>query len=85
MKHKALFVWASLFLMGFAGLMLWQRSATASTAHKILLIAPIALASVIASVKALIEKTDPATRVAYVANMGTFAAFFVIRIMTAHT
>jgi hypothetical protein len=58
----------------------WQKTA-ASTEHKVLLIAPITLVCLIASVRALIAKTEPSTRVAWVANMGTFIAFEVIQFM----
>jgi hypothetical protein len=78
MKNKPYFVWLSLALMTLGAFVYWQKGA-ASAQHKVLLIVPIALVCLIASGRALIAKTEPSTRVAWVANMGTFIAFEVIQ------
>jgi hypothetical protein len=51
--------------------------------HKVTMIVPITVGCLIVSIWALIAKTEPSTRCAWVANLVTFVGFEMIRFLHA--
>jgi hypothetical protein len=79
-KYRPYYVFLSLAVMTFSVFVYWQRT-NSSAGHKVLMIAPIAIGCLVTSIWALIAKTVPAVRCAWVANLGTFVAFEVVRML----
>ena len=79
-KYRPYYVLLSLAVMAFSVFVYWQRT-NSSAVHKVTMIAPIAIGCLAASGWALVAKTVPSVRCAWVANLGTFVAFEVVRML----
>jgi hypothetical protein len=76
-ESQPYYVFLSLALMAFSVFVYWQKT-HASAGHKLWMIVPATVGCLILSIWAFLVKTEPSSRLAWVANLGTFVVFEMI-------
>jgi hypothetical protein len=79
-KYRPYYVLLSLLVMAFSVFVYWQKT-NGSAAHKVTTIVPITVGCLVVSIWALVAKTEPSTRCAWVANLVTFLGFEMVRFL----